>query len=80
MIMLNFFAKKTCSKRRILNISKSYKKNYIFLILKKNSISIFAFSGLSDPCTEFLSIDFPNNFLIVPSSAFLDQLHPLNFY
>ena len=45
---------------------------------KKKLISIFAFSTLSEPCTEFLSIEIPYFFLMVPSLASFGFVAPIN--
>ena len=53
-------------------------ENEIKEMFKNNGFSILAFSTLSEPCTEFLSIEIQYFFLIVPSFASLGLVAPIN--
>jgi hypothetical protein len=46
--------------------------------LKKNAISFFAFSALSEPCTALRSIDFAKSARIVPGAASLGLVDPMS--
>ena len=80
--MLGLFAFFYASVHMLSYVGLDYRFDFEPLIndvLKKKFISLLALSKESEPCTEFLSIDRPYNFLIVLFSACFGSVEPIIF-